>query len=111
MWPWTAAESEAPPPLPERGDRGPQQSVGALVSSYQQKMSRSWQEQNRGAVWPQERLNNNWQPVESTAHFYSASELGQWPGRRVRSPDAGWEFLWSPRAEPKTTNWHQTFQQ
>ncbi|CAK1555972.1 unnamed protein product [Leptosia nina] len=41
-----------------------EKSVTAMVNSYQQKVN------NKNAGW-----NNNWQGVETTSHFYSASEL------------------------------------
>ncbi|XP_045541118.1 spectrin beta chain [Papilio machaon] len=74
--------------IAERGllEKNPQQSVTALVNSYQQKMSRSWQEkdQNRNPSWPGQGQgqgqNNNWQTVETTSHFYSASELAYGEG-------------------------------
>ncbi|KPJ18807.1 Spectrin beta chain, brain 4 [Papilio machaon] len=74
--------------IAERGllEKNPQQSVTALVNSYQQKMSRSWQEkdQNRNPTWQGQGQgqgqNNNWQTVETTSHFYSASELAYGEG-------------------------------
>ncbi|XP_013135831.1 PREDICTED: spectrin beta chain-like [Papilio polytes] len=71
--------------IAERGllEKNPQQSVTALVNSYQQKMSRSWQEkdQNRNPTWQGQGQgqNNNWQTVE-TSHFYSTSELAYGEG-------------------------------
>nr|XP_026497231.1 uncharacterized protein LOC113401518 isoform X1 [Vanessa tameamea] len=64
----------------ERQNAGEKQSVTALVNSYQQRMSKSYQEKvdpnrNSGGWQNYERQNNNWQGVE-TSHFYSASELG-----------------------------------
>lgn len=64
--------------MPERGEK---QSVTALVNSYQQRMSRNSQDVNRNPVW--ERQNNNWQNVETTSHFYSASEIGQLLKKRI----------------------------
>ncbi|XP_046975216.1 spectrin beta chain, non-erythrocytic 5 isoform X2 [Vanessa cardui] len=63
----------------ERQNPGEKQSVTALVNSYQQRMSKSYQEKvdpnrNSGGWQNYERQNNNWQGVE-TSHFYSASEL------------------------------------
>ncbi|XP_037875798.1 spectrin alpha chain, non-erythrocytic 1 isoform X1 [Bombyx mori] len=67
---------ERAPNLPERNsnanDRG-ERSVTALVDSYQQRMSGSWQgkDANRNTTWQQERQNNNYTNVE-TSHFYSS---------------------------------------
>ncbi|XP_068625866.1 spectrin beta chain, non-erythrocytic 5 isoform X2 [Battus philenor] len=73
--------------IAERGllEKNPQQSVTALVNSYQQKMTRSWQEkdQNRNPAWQQERQNNNWQ-AESGSQFYSASEIAYGEGGSAR---------------------------
>ncbi|XP_039761830.1 spectrin beta chain, non-erythrocytic 5 isoform X2 [Pararge aegeria] len=62
-------------------DRG-EKSVTALVNSYQQRMSRSYHEKvdprssAAAAGWQgYERQNNNWQGVESSSHFYTASDL------------------------------------
>ncbi|XP_045506256.1 spectrin beta chain, non-erythrocytic 1 [Colias croceus] len=55
---------------PNPQDRG-EKSVTALVNSFQQKVNKNWQEkEQRNSGW-----NNNWQGVETTSHFYSASEL------------------------------------
>ncbi|XP_050676650.1 spectrin beta chain, non-erythrocytic 5 isoform X3 [Leptidea sinapis] len=51
---------------------GEKQSVSSLVNSYQQKVKSSQEkEPNRNSAgW-----NSNWQGVETTSHFYTASEL------------------------------------
>ncbi|CAK1587955.1 unnamed protein product [Parnassius mnemosyne] len=71
--------------IAERGhEKNPQQSVTALVNSYQQRMTKSFPEkdENKNATWQYERQNNNWQGagVETTSHFYSASELAYGEG-------------------------------
>ncbi|KAL0808290.1 hypothetical protein ABMA28_012785 [Loxostege sticticalis] len=81
------------PMLPERHDRNPEkQSVHALVNSYQQRMTGSYQgpprEQNRNSTWSLERQNNNWQSVETTSHFYTASELA-YGGNSGNSSNSG----------------------
>ncbi|XP_045489789.1 spectrin beta chain, non-erythrocytic 1 isoform X1 [Pieris rapae] len=53
-------------PTVSQGDK----SVTAMVNSYQQKVNKNWQEKEKNPSW-----NNNWQGVETTSHFYSASEL------------------------------------
>ncbi|KAJ0169742.1 hypothetical protein K1T71_014348 [Dendrolimus kikuchii] len=54
-------------------DRGSEKSVTALVNSYQQRMSGSWQgrDANRNTYHSYERQNNNYQNVESS-QFYTA---------------------------------------
>lgn len=56
-------------------DKG-EKSVTALVNSYQQRMTKSYHEKvdprSSGGSW-----NNNWQGVESSSQFYTASDLGQ----------------------------------
>ncbi|XP_048485825.1 spectrin beta chain, non-erythrocytic 5 [Plutella xylostella] len=82
---------ERGPKLPERGpsvpERGPsvpernnteKQSVTALVSRYQQQQQQQQRVDNNNArhTWSErERQNNNWQNVETTSHFYTASEI------------------------------------
>ncbi|XP_059044966.1 spectrin alpha chain, non-erythrocytic 1 [Achroia grisella] len=63
--------------IPERYDRAQpeKQSVTALVNSYQQRMTTSYQGRDGNRNIQYERPNNNWQNVETTSHFYSASEL------------------------------------
>ncbi|XP_049883110.1 spectrin beta chain, non-erythrocytic 5 isoform X2 [Pectinophora gossypiella] len=83
---------DRPPALPERSSQSERnnpekQSVTALVNSYQQRMRH--QDVNRNPSWHQNTQNmqnvpqnttqgfqnNNWQNVETTSHFYTASEL------------------------------------
>ncbi|CAG9789926.1 unnamed protein product [Diatraea saccharalis] len=65
----TANMSERNANLPEK------QSVHALVNSFQQRMTGSYQTRDNRNTWSLERQNNNWQNVETTSHFYTASEL------------------------------------
>ncbi|XP_037299211.1 spectrin alpha chain, non-erythrocytic 1 isoform X2 [Manduca sexta] len=65
------------PSLPERNNNPDKQSVTALVNSYQQRMSGTWQgrDSNKNHAWQYEKQNNNYQNVETTSHFYSTSEI------------------------------------
>ncbi|XP_052755503.1 spectrin alpha chain, non-erythrocytic 1 isoform X2 [Galleria mellonella] len=75
--------------ISERGyDRSQpeKQSVTALVNSYQQRMTTSYQGRDGNRNTYTERPNNNWQNVETTSHFYTASELAAYANNSGTRP-------------------------